>query len=325
MDNRALQRCLSFLRILVAEDYEPMRRYICIALRQWSQHAMVSEAVDGLESVEKARELQPGLVLLDIGMRRLNGFEAARQIRSVVPNAKLLFVSQESSADMLREAFRLGADGYVHKLNAQRDLVPAIEAILAGKQFVSSGLEYGERARIYPKHKVQFYSDDATLLEGAGPFIRDGLRAGKAAVALMTHPHRESLSHYLHEQGEIDLPGAIDDGTYVSQDVADMTSAIMAEGCPDRAGFLHGLSGLINTAAKAANRSGVVIFGECVGLLCAAGNVDAAIQLEEAGNELLETHDVEIMCAYPLESFRDESGDHDLRSVCSKHTSVHFR
>jgi CheY-like chemotaxis protein len=325
MDSRTLHRYLSFLRILVAEDSEPFRRLICTALRRWSQHAIVSEAADGLESVEKARELQPGLVLLDIGLPGLNGFQAAKQIRYVLPHAKLLFVSQEPSVEMVREAFRLGADGYVHKPQVQRDLVPAIGAILAGKQFVSSRLGYGEGARAYPQHRVQFYLDDANLLEGVAPFVGDSLRGGKAVIVLMTNLHRESLSQYLQEQAEIDVPRAIDEGTYVSLDAAAMLSAIMIEGLPDRAGFLHGLSELISTAEKAANRSGVVIFGEGVGLLCAAENMNTAIQIEEAGNDLLKTHDVEIMCAYPLESFRGEGGDHDLRSICAQHTSVHFR
>jgi DNA-binding NarL/FixJ family response regulator len=93
--------------ILVVEDFEPLRQLICNVLRNWSQHAIVDETADGLESVERARELQPDLVLIDIGLPRLNGLEAARQIRRIVPDAKLLFVSQEFSVEIVREAFRL--------------------------------------------------------------------------------------------------------------------------------------------------------------------------------------------------------------------------
>jgi len=325
MDTRALQECLSFLRILVAEDFEPLRRYYCATLRQWSQHAIVSEAVDGIESVEKARELQPGLVLLDIRMPRLNGFEAAEQIRRVAPQAKILFISQDSSAEMVQEGFRLGADGYVQKLHLHRDLIPAIEAIFAGKQFVSSGLEFKEDARTYRQHKVAFYSDDATLVEGIAPYIGDSLRAGRAAVVLMTNPHRESLAQYLQEKAGIDVPAAIKEGTYTSLDAAAMLSSIMVEGLPDAVSFQRSLSALIHTAAKAANQSGVVILGECVGLLCEAGSVSAAIQIEQAGNDLLKTHNIEIRCAYPLESFCNERGDHALRTICAQHTSAHFQ
>src|SRR5215471_7104732 len=103
------------LRILVVEDYEPFRRVICSTLRE--RDFRVTETSDGLEAVEKAQELQPDLVLFDIGLPRLNGIESAKQVRSLVPNAKVMFVSQESSPDVVLEAFRLGAHGYVHKQN----------------------------------------------------------------------------------------------------------------------------------------------------------------------------------------------------------------
>jgi DNA-binding NarL/FixJ family response regulator len=129
------------ISILVVEDFEPFRRLICVALRNWSQHAIIVESADGLESLEKARELQPSLVLIDIGLPRLNGIEVAKQIRRMVSDARLLFVSTESSVEIVHEAFRVGADGYVHKPYVHRDLVPAIETVLAGKKFLSSALK----------------------------------------------------------------------------------------------------------------------------------------------------------------------------------------
>jgi DNA-binding NarL/FixJ family response regulator len=77
--------------------------------------------------------------LLDIGLPRLNGIEAARQIRKLAPNSKILFLSQESSADVVREALSFGAMGYVVKADAGNELLPAVEAVRQGKQFVSSG------------------------------------------------------------------------------------------------------------------------------------------------------------------------------------------
>jgi len=102
------------------------------------------ETADGLEAIERAREVPPDLVLFDIGLPKLNGIESAKQMRSLVPNAKLMFVTQESSSEVIRETFRLGALGYVHKQHAQTDLFPAIEAVLGGQRFVSSALEFRE-------------------------------------------------------------------------------------------------------------------------------------------------------------------------------------
>ena len=130
-------------RILVVEDYAPFREAICLSLRQRTEF-QVFESPDGLDAVEKAKQLQPDLVLFDIGLPKLNGIEAARQVRTLVPNGKVMFVSQEASSDVIRETFRLGGQGYVHKQHAMTDLIPAIEAVLAGEQFVSSGLDFDD-------------------------------------------------------------------------------------------------------------------------------------------------------------------------------------
>jgi DNA-binding NarL/FixJ family response regulator len=100
------------------------------------------EAGDGSEAVDKAVELQPDVVLFDIGLPRLNGIESAKQVRSLVPSAKVVFVTQESSSDVIRETFRLGARGYIHKEHACTDLLPAIDAVLGGRRFVSSALDF---------------------------------------------------------------------------------------------------------------------------------------------------------------------------------------
>ena len=101
---------------------------------------IVAEATDGLEAVQKAEEFQPDLILFDVGLPKLNGIEAARRIRTVSPESKILFVSQESSADVVQEALRLGALGYVAKTQAGSDLLAAVEAIFQGGRFVSAGL-----------------------------------------------------------------------------------------------------------------------------------------------------------------------------------------
>jgi DNA-binding NarL/FixJ family response regulator len=101
---------------------------------------LVGEAADGVEAVSEAAVLQPELILLDIGLPKLNGIEAARQIRQVAPATKILFLTLVNDAEVARTALSSGGHGYVLKSDAGRELWPAIEAVLQGKQYVSSGL-----------------------------------------------------------------------------------------------------------------------------------------------------------------------------------------
>jgi DNA-binding NarL/FixJ family response regulator len=127
-------------RVLVVDDYEPFRRFICSTLRRQPEVHIVCEVSDGLEAVQKAEELQPDLIVLDIGLPTLDGIEAARRIRSLSPEAKILFVSQESSTDVVQEALRLGALGYIAKTNAGIELLAAVDAVCQGRRFVGAGL-----------------------------------------------------------------------------------------------------------------------------------------------------------------------------------------
>lgn len=96
-----------------------------------------------MEAIQKAEELRPDLILLDLGLPKLNGIKAARQIRELTPESKIIFLSQESSADVVQEALSFGAQGYVVKTRVGSDLLAAVEAVLEGRQFVSSGLITG--------------------------------------------------------------------------------------------------------------------------------------------------------------------------------------
>ena len=126
------------VRVLVAEDFGPYRRCTCSTLASLCGLQVVGEVSDGLEAIQKAVELRPDLIVLDIGLPSLNGIETARQICKLVPEAKIIFLTQESSSDVVQLAISLGARGYVVKNKAGTDLVAAVEAVLSGMRFVSS-------------------------------------------------------------------------------------------------------------------------------------------------------------------------------------------
>ena len=130
------------IRILVVDDYEPWRRSVCSMLKARPDLEVIGEACDGLEAIQKAQTLKPDLVLLDIGLPRLNGLEAENQLRQLVPSAKVLFLTQNTDADVVQEALSDGVKGYVLKMDAERELLSGIEAILGGERFVSSGIKF---------------------------------------------------------------------------------------------------------------------------------------------------------------------------------------
>ena len=127
----------SSVRILVVDDYEPFRRFVCSTLERRPDLQIIGEASDGLEAVQKAEDLQPDLILLDIGLPTLNGIEVARRIRELSPQSKILFVSQETSVHIVQAALAEGAKGYVVKTDSRRELLRAVDAVLRGERFVS--------------------------------------------------------------------------------------------------------------------------------------------------------------------------------------------
>ncbi len=120
--------------VLVVEDFAPFRRLICSILATRAHLQVIGEAADGLEAVQKAQVLKPDLILLDIGLPSLDGFGCARRIRSLAPQSKIIFVSQESSTEVIQEALKL-ASAYVVKTKIASELLIAAESVFAGNVF----------------------------------------------------------------------------------------------------------------------------------------------------------------------------------------------
>jgi DNA-binding NarL/FixJ family response regulator len=126
--------------VLIVDDHEPWLRFVSAAINAEPEWRVIGEACDGLKAVHMAQQLRPDLVMLDIGLPKLNGLEAAVRILEVSPASKILFVSENRSRDIAEHALSTGGSGYVVKSDASSDLVPAIRTVLAGRRFISASL-----------------------------------------------------------------------------------------------------------------------------------------------------------------------------------------
>ena len=337
------------IRILVADDFARWPRFISSIIVKHIDWHIVGEAADGFETVQKAEELKPDLILLDIGLPKLNGIEVARRLREQVPNSKILFVSGLHDPNFVREALRTGASGYVVKSDVGSELTKAIEATLRGEQFVSSSasgripedaddsltsngpigneklesLSTPREAEVNHCHEVQFYSNDALLLARVTYFVGAALMVGNAAIVFATKRHRDDLFRELKVQG-VDVDAVTERGAFVSLDASETLSTFMVNDRPDAARFFEGFGKLIASVSKAAKAEHprVAIFGEGVALLWAEGNPDGAIQLEKLGNDLAKIHKVDILCAYPFTLHIQKDG-HAFKAVCAEHSAVY--
>ena len=301
------------LKILVVDDSQDFRRFVRSVLQQKDEF-QVAEASDGLQAIQKAKELQPDLILLDIGLPSLDGLEVARRVRAF-GSVRILFVSEMSDPEIVLEALRLGA-GYVRKVHVHSDLLPAIEAVLEGKRFVGKGLEFSEdkNAEVSHWHEILVCSDDDALLEGLTRFIAAALNSGNPVIVQTTELHQDRLIEKLRHKG-VDIDAAIQRGTYISSDAA-------APRDPSR--VLAAVRDLSEAAARAGNKHPrVALCGERAAHFWAKGETDAAFCLERFFSELARANDVDILCVYPVTQGQED--DPTFKLICAEHSVVSYR
>jgi DNA-binding NarL/FixJ family response regulator len=320
---------LPAIRILIADDYEGWRDKVCSLLQARPEWQIICEVSDGLEAVQKAEEIKPDLVLLDIGLPNLNGIEAAWRIRQLSPNSRIVFLSADNSLDVVQVALSTGAHGYVYKARSQDEFLRAIDAVLRGEQFVT-GMLKGYRftdtpgAQAHSRHEVQFYSDDAVLVDRLVRFVAAALKAGDVAIAVATRSHRDSFFQRLKAEG-LGVDAAIKEGRYIPVDAVDTLSTFMVNDMPDSDRFFEVAGGLIRAAAKAGKTEHprVTVFGEWVSLLLAEGKADAAIRLEQLWNQLAAIYEFDLLCGYALSNFHHKGGEEIFRTIWLEHSAVY--
>jgi DNA-binding NarL/FixJ family response regulator len=320
------------IRVLVVDDYEPWHGFISTMLRKEPELQVVGNVSDGLEAVQQAQQLKPDLILLDIGLPTLNGIEAARRIRDLSPTSKILFLSENRSRDLVEEALRTGACGYVVKSDAGKNLLPAVRAILQGKQFISDSLTahglhvpMGDHAAATTHcHEATFYADDASVVDGYARFIESALKSGNAVIVVVTEAHRTSLLPRLEADG-VNVAATIEQGSCITVDAADALSRLTVNDTPDPVRCAKVIGDLIIEAAKGVKgeHGRVVVCGEIAPTLLSKGNAEGAVKLEHIWDEITRGYGVHTMCGYLSSAFPDKERSPILERICAEHSAVH--
>lgn len=303
---------------------------------------VVAAVGDGKAALDAAARTAPEVVLLDIVMPELDGFQTARELRQKQSDAKVVFLTAEEDDDYVAEAVALGARGYVVKRRLQ-DLLPALHVAHAGHFFISPHAFIGrtnegiikpnrtipapatkERKNDSNGHVMEFYSDEGLFVNRMSEVAYTSLAADKLVVAVLKRSHLQSVSRQLLSFG-IDLAGAIRWGDYRAFSVEAVAPILLPNSQLDAMRFTTFFDTLFaHTALNSRKKcSGAVVLGALASALLDLGyEHQNAISAEELWNALAQKHSCEIQCGYHLSRLVGTRNREALARICREHSRV---
>ena len=320
-------------RVLVVDDFEPWRRHIASTLGERARWRIVGEAADGPDAVNKAADLRPSLILLDVGLPMMNGIEAARRILAHDPNLKILFVSEHQSWEIAEAALCTGARGYICKSDSGRELSPAMDTIADGRRFVAErfggrGADQSNRdgASTSRRHESLFYSSDEMLLDQWASVAENALTTDATFLLLATASHEESLRTMLQKRG-VNVARAVRDGRYVALGNQGTLSQFMVGERLDETRFWNAVTSVMMNVLRGstAEYPHIVACGECAPALCAQGNGEAAVRLEQLWDQVTRTYRLDTYCAYSSNACQCDDADDVREKISATHTASYAR
>jgi CheY-like chemotaxis protein len=308
-------------RVVVADDHSEIRDVVTSTLAK--AFDVVKSVADGASAVDAAVRLRPDAVVLDIEMPGLDGFQAATRIRASGSNARIVFLSNHVGDDFVLAAVSRGASAFVAKTRMERDLIQAVGHALAGRTFIpSAGVLPRWRRRGGCRHDLQIYAADAHLIDAVMCFFEGALDAGDSIVAIVSQAHRQALDAQFAARG-LDIAALLRAGRYTVGDAASALDDIRFEGVPDAALFAAAVDPMIERALAAATGPvpHVTMFGEIAPILCANGEFDAMIRLEQIADEYAASRPLSVLCGYSTQCLGGDASDLSL-SVCARHSTI---
>jgi len=308
-------------RVVVVDDHPDVLKAAAAILDR--KYDVVGTATSGAGAVELSLRLDPDVIVLDVAMPGLDGFQAAAQIRKAGSNARIVFLSNYAGAEYVLASISQGASAFVAKPRLERDLLAAVDHAQAGRMFIPSpGALPRWRPRPSRRHDLQLYTTDAFLVDAVVTFFDNALEAGDSIIAVASEPHRHALDLELRARG-LDVDALSVAGRYSAFDATTALEAIVLDGMPDRDKFMTLLDPMLERGLAAASGSPpqVTLFGEIAPILCANRQFDAMLRLEQIADEAAASRPMSILCGYSTECLHDDGTDL-MASVCGKHAVI---
>jgi len=306
-------------RVLLADDHLAFLDSVSHLLAP--AFDIVALAGDGRQALDLARRLRPDVVVLDVAMPELDGFQTLEQLRRDDPNARVVFLTMHTEDEFVTAAINGGAHGYVLKSRTRLDLISAIDHALAGRLFVPSLTSLSTVAG--SRHAVQFHAHDSLRLDEISQLVAATLRSGEPVVIVTNEATRAGVARRLQAR-QIDLAMLAERGQYVAQDSALALSHLTHGGRPDKervAEMIHGLE-LLRPAVPNRPGSRLTIVGDMSACLCRNGDFEAALELEGIWDDLTRALPFFTVCTYPIDCFENSDALHLLSNVCAAHGAV---
>jgi DNA-binding NarL/FixJ family response regulator len=280
---------------------------------------IVDTASNGREALDRSLRLDPDIVVLDIGMPELDGFQTLLELRRNGSRAKVVMLTMYESDASVAASIRSGAQGYVLKNRIHSDLTSALDHTLAGRSFVPSLTALSTVTG--SGHSAQFHTNGRFFLDEASTFIGATLRSGEPIVVAATEDTRTGIAQRLNARG-VDLDAMAARSQYTVMDAAESLSQFMRDGRPDidcLAGIVEDLNRLRLSFHGPQFR--LTIFGEMAVILCREGNFEAAVEVEQIWSNLTRLLPFFTVCSYPLACFQK---DHPkfFANVCGEHCAI---
>jgi CheY-like chemotaxis protein len=305
--------------VLLADDDAGMLKAISRTLA--TEFEVVATVTNGRQALDTVPRLDPDVVVLDISMPDLNGFQTAEELTRLGSRARIVFLTMHQDDDFVAKAIRCGAAGYVPKMAAWSDLVPALHHAIGGRQYLPSFTPLVMTNT--DAHAVQFRERDNCWLDGVADVLSRALERGDTVATVFLESNRETLGLRMKERGW-NLADATEQGRYLVFDAEEAATQVMRGGWPDVDSIRELVAVLerARTASAAGALSHLTIVGEMAVVLWRHGKPEAALELARLWNEQTRSLPILTICTYPMDCLHHESLAAFGVGICTHHSVI---